>query len=110
MTSAPPLEQGALDLEAGLRAEKGLDSAAFVHGLVALGGLIKREGEVEDLAGFDGPAHDQLDQLGQVLPDGGWAAVQVDVGEEQLLAGQRDVVGDADIAHMAAWAGGVDGL
>ena len=34
--------------------EEGLDGAAFVHGPVALGDLVEREGEVEDLAGVDG--------------------------------------------------------
>src|SRR5689334_2663597 len=34
--------------------EEGLDRAALVHGLVALGGLVQWQGEVEDLAGVDG--------------------------------------------------------
>jgi len=36
--------------------------------------------------------------------------VQVHVGEEQLLPGQLDVMGDADVADMPAWASGADGL
>jgi hypothetical protein len=36
--------------------------------------------------------------------------VQVHAEEEQLVAGQGDVVGDADVADVAAGAGGADGL
>ena len=36
--------------------------------------------------------------------------MQVDVGEEQLLAGQLHVVGDPDVADVAAGPGGADGL
>src|SRR5687768_9416277 len=36
---------------AGSDAQQGLDGAAFVHGLVGVGGLLQRESEVEDLAG-----------------------------------------------------------
>jgi multimeric flavodoxin WrbA len=34
------------------RAQQRFDGAAFVHGLVALGGLVEGKGQVEDLAGF----------------------------------------------------------
>ena len=81
-----------------------------VHGLVALGRPVEREGEVEDLAGVDLAVPDELDQVGQVLPDRGGAAVDVDAGHEELVAGDRDVVGDADEADVAPGAGGVDGL
>ena len=36
--------------------------------------------------------------------------MQVHSGEEQLLAGQRDLVGDADVADVPARAGGADRL
>src|SRR6478752_3825159 len=45
--------------------EQGLDGAAFVHRLVAFGGVLQGQGEVEHLAGVDGPVPDQVDQLGQ---------------------------------------------
>jgi hypothetical protein len=48
-----------------LRPQQGLDRAALVHGPVALGGLLEREGEVEDLAGVDLAVPDQVDELGQ---------------------------------------------
>jgi hypothetical protein len=38
---------------------------AFVHGPVALGSRLEGQGEVEDLAGIDLAAPDQVDQLGQ---------------------------------------------
>ena len=67
--------------------EQRLDGAAFVHGSVALGGVVEREGQVEDLAGVDGAVGDEVDELGQEPADRGGAAVEVDVGEEQLVAG-----------------------
>src|SRR5215470_5355641 len=93
-----------------LGAEQGLDGTALVHRAIALGGLVEWQGQVEDLPGVDGPVADQLDELGQEPAHRGGAAVEVDMGEEQLLAGQFDVVGDADIAHVPAGAGGPDGL
>ena len=48
------------------------------------------------------PVPDQLDQLGQEPAHRCRSAVQVHAGEEQLVAGQRDVVGDADVADVAA--------
>src|SRR3954471_24512733 len=90
--------------------EQGLDRAALVHRPVALGGLVQRQGEVEDAAGVDGAVADELDQVGQEAADRGGTAVQVHLGEDQLVAGQRDVVGDADVADVPAGAGGPDGL
>src|SRR5829696_9048265 len=90
--------------------EQHLRGGALVHRLVALRRLVQREGEVEDLAGVDLAVPDELDQLGQVLPDRGGAAVDVDTGHEQLVAGDRDVVGDTDEAHVTARPGGVDRL
>jgi hypothetical protein len=39
--------------------------AALVHGLVALGGLVEREGGVEDLAGVDLAGPDEVDEVGR---------------------------------------------
>jgi hypothetical protein len=44
-------------------------------------------------------------QLRQEAADRGRAAVQVDLGVEQFLAGQRDAVRDADVADVPARAG-----
>src|ERR671913_138557 len=90
--------------------EQHFRGGALVHRLVALRRLVQREGEVEDLAGVDLAVPDEQDQLGQVLRDGGGAAVDVDTGHEQLVAGDRDIVGDADEAHVTARPGGVDRL
>ena len=90
------------------RAEKDLDGAPLIHGLVAVGGLVERELEVEDLAGVDRAVPDQVDQLGQEPAHRGGAAVQVDVGEEHLLTGQLHTMGDADEADVPAlrgWSG-----
>jgi hypothetical protein len=38
-----------------LRPQQGLDGVPLVHGLVALGGLLEGQFEVEDLAGVDLP-------------------------------------------------------
>ena len=51
-------------------------------------GFIEGQLEVEDLARVDLSVPDQLDQIGQEAAHRGGAAVQVDVGSEQLLAGQ----------------------
>src|SRR3954447_17765272 len=86
--------------------EQRLDGAPLVHRAVALGGLVQRQGEVEDLARVDRPAGDQVDELGQETAHRGRTAVQVDGGEEELVAGQGDVVGDTDVADVPARAGG----
>src|SRR4051794_23093337 len=90
--------------------EQHFRGGALVHRSVALRRLVQREGEVEDLAGVDRAVPDELDQPGQVLPDGGRAAVDVDTGHEQLVTGDRDVVEDADETHVTARPGGVDRL
>ncbi len=56
-------------------------------GSIALGGPVERQFEVEDLPRVDLVLADLLDQLGQEPPDWGWAAMEVDTGEEQLLSG-----------------------
>jgi hypothetical protein len=64
------------------------------HGAVALGGLVERQGQVEDHAGLDLAVASQINELGQEAAHRGGSAVQVHVGEEQLLvAGQLDTVG-----------------
>jgi len=85
--------------------EQDLGGGALVHGLVALGCLVEREGEVEDLAGVDLAVPDELDEVGQVATYGGRSAEGVDAGEEELDAGDLYVVVDADIAEVAAAAG-----
>ncbi len=72
--------------------------------------MVEWKGEVEDLARIDFAFPDQLDQVGQEPPDWSGAAVQMDAGEEQVDARDRDVVVDADEAHVAAGASGADGL
>ena len=54
------------------------------------------------MPGVDGPLPDEVDQVRQEAADRGGAAVQVDVGEEELLAGQLDPVGDADETDVPA--------
>lgn len=77
---------------------------------IAFGDLLQGQGEVEDLARVDPAREDQVDQVGQVAAYGGGAAAQADVGEEQLLAVDRHVAGDADEADVAAGAGRAQGL
>ena len=72
--------------------EQDLGGGALVHRLVALGSLLEREGEVEDLAGVDLAVPDELDQLGQEPPDRSGSAVDVHAGHEQLVAGDGDLV------------------
>src|SRR5919202_3716475 len=50
--------------------EQDLGGAALVHRLVALGGLLEGEDEVEDLAGVDLPVPDELDQVRQEAAHG----------------------------------------
>src|SRR5207244_6663693 len=90
--------------------EQCLDGSAFVHGAVALGDVVEGQGEVENLAGVDLAVPDEVDQLGQEAAHRRGTSVQVDVGEEQLLAGELDVMSDADVADVTAWPGGADGL
>src|SRR5436190_3282294 len=87
-----------------------LGCAAFVHRLVPVGRFVEREGEVEDLAGVDVAVPDQLDELGQEAAHGRGTAEEVHLGEEQFVAGDRDVVADADEADVAAGAGGAHRL
>src|SRR5947209_16313672 len=93
-----------------LRAQRGLDGPPLVHRGVRVRGLLERKGEVEDLARVDLAVAEELDQLGQEPAYRRGPAEQVHLGEEQLLAGQRDVVCDADVADVAAGPGGADGL
>ena len=103
------VHRGLLLRVVGSDGEEGLDGASFVHRPVAVGDLVERECEVEDLAGVDGAVRDQVDELGQESAHGGGAAVEVGVAEEQLIAGEV-AVGDADVADVAAGADRSDGL
>ncbi|ALG10457.1 hypothetical protein [Kibdelosporangium phytohabitans] len=69
----------------GSPAQQDLDGSAFGHGPVGVSGLAEREFEVENLAGVDLAVPDQVEQVRQVLPYRGRAAMQVNVGEEQFL-------------------------
>ena len=71
---------------------------------------VERQLQVEHLARLDLARPDPVHQVGQEPTDRGGAAVQVDVGEEQLHARERDLVGHPDVADMATGPGGVDGL
>lgn len=52
----------------------------LVHGAVALGKVVERHCQVEDLPGIDLSVPDQVDQLGQEPANGSGTAVEVDVG------------------------------
>ncbi len=65
-----------------LRAQQHLNGTVLVHRTVALHHLVKRQDQVEDLAGVDLLIPDEIDQFGQVTAYRDWAAVEVDVGEE----------------------------
>src|SRR5215211_6651608 len=86
----------------GSWAQEDLDRLALVHRAVAVGGLVERQRDVEDLAGVDLAVPDEVDQLGQEAPH--WGRPAVDMGEapEQVHAVQRDAMGDADEPDMAA--------
>ena len=81
-----------------LRKQQRLDGASTVHGAVAFSHLIESERQVEHLPRIDFAAPHQVDQLGQVLPHWGGAAVEVHVLEEQVLAVQFASVRDSYIA------------
>src|SRR3954469_10570805 len=66
--------------------EQHLCCSSLVHRLVALGCLLERERQVEDLAGVDLAVQDELDQLRQEATNGRWAAKQVHLREEELEA------------------------
>src|SRR5512135_2073174 len=84
-STGSPSRGGSWGSRPGSGAQQRLDRATLVHRLVALGGLLQRQGEVEDLARIDLAVADQLDQLGQEPAHRGRAVVQVHLGEEQLL-------------------------
>jgi hypothetical protein len=69
---------------------------ALVHRPVGLRHLVARQSQVEDLAGLDRPAPDQIDKLGRVPANGRGSAVQVEVSGEELLAIEFDPVRHAD--------------
>src|SRR3954471_17277744 len=80
----------------GSHREQDLGGGPLIHCLIALCCPVERQGEVEDLAGVDLAVPDQLNQLGQELPDRGRATVEVNARHEQLVAGDGDVVRDPD--------------
>ena len=91
-------------------AQQRLDRAALIHCAVGFRYLVERQGHIEDLAGVDLPVPHQLDQLGQVASHGSRTTMEVDMGEEQLLAVKLDPVRDTDVAHVSATASGLDRL
>src|SRR6266699_4128224 len=90
--------------------EQHLDRAPLVHGAVALGDLRHGQFQVEHLAGVDLPVPYEVDQRGQVAVHRGWTAVEVNVGEEQSLAVQLDLVRNADVGDVPTLASGADRL
>src|SRR5438067_2456098 len=93
----------------GSRVQERLDGAAFVHRPVAVGDLIQGQREVEDPPRVDLTVPDEVDQLGEEPAHWRWAAVQVRVTEEELVAGQV-AVGDTDVTNVSAGTGGADRL
>src|SRR6185437_9066969 len=85
-----------------LWAQQRLDRATLVHGAVSLRHLVQGKCQVEDLARFDLPVPNLLDQVGQIPPHRSRAAVQANVGEKQLRAIKADAMRNADIAHRTA--------
>jgi hypothetical protein len=106
----PCHEREVVELSVESRAQQGFYGAAFVHGFVAFGDLGEGQGEVEDFAGVDGSVQYEFDEVRQIAADGRGAAVEVDVGEEKLLAVELDFVGDPDEGDVAAAPRGLDGL
>src|SRR5439155_18835940 len=84
--------------------------AAFVHGAVALGNLRHRQFQVEHLAGVDLAIPHQVNQRRQVATHRGGTAVEVNVGEEQVLAVELDPVRNADEGDIPPLACGADRL
>src|SRR5215470_2315912 len=97
-----------LDVALGL--QKRLDRATLVHGAVTFRHLCQRQRQIEDLAGIDRSILDEIDQLRQETAHRRGAAVQVNVGEEQLLPVQFHTVRNSDIGNVSAGAGRMDGL
>src|SRR5438094_6094243 len=96
--------------EAPLRAQQNLDRAALVHRAVRFGDLVESQGQVKDLAWTYLSVPHQVDQLGQEAAHWGGATVEVDMGEEQLVAIELDPMRDADVAHGPTRAGGTNRL
>src|SRR5919199_1424422 len=70
--------------------EQRLDRPALVHRAVALGRLLQRQRLVEDLAGVNCAVEYKVDEVREVTTHRGRAAVQMDLGEEQLESRQLD--------------------
>src|SRR6516162_9958101 len=93
-----------------LRPQERLDRAALIHGAIALGNLIQRQHQVEDLAGIDRSIQDKINQLGEKTSHWGGAAVEMNVTIEKLLSIQFHAMWDADVPDVPAGARGLDGL
>lgn len=69
-----------------LRTQQRLDRAALVHGPIPFRHLVERQDQIENLTRVDRAIPHQLDELGEVPPDGCRTAVKMDMGEEEFLA------------------------
>src|SRR5258708_31118699 len=84
-----------------LGTQQRLDRSSGIHRAVTLRDLVEWQCEVEDLAGVDLAAVDEVDQFGQEAANGGGTAMEVDVGKKQLLALELNSMRNADITHVA---------
>ena len=102
-----PSDAGTADGERPGRSgtQEDLDRLALVHRAIAVGGLLERQLEVEDLARVDLAVPDKVDQLGQEATHRRGSAVQVGEAPEQVHAIDGDAVRDADEADVSAGAG-----
>src|SRR5206468_6900173 len=100
MPRLPPVTKTVLCLRTSLNPQERFDRAALIHGAIALGDLIQRQHQVEDLAGVECSFQDEINQLGQIRPDRSRAAMQMDVAVEQILALEHDPVWYTDIADV----------
>lgn len=86
----------------GSRLEEGLDGTALVRGGVTLGGLIEGEGRSKTLPGSIWRFQMRSMRSGRTRRTVRGAALHADVGVEQLLSIDADVVGHAGGAILAA--------
>src|SRR5215210_755968 len=93
-----------------LRVEQHLDRPPAIHRVVPSRRFVERQLEIEHLARVDQAVPDQVDKLGEEASNRCRATVEMDMAEEELVASELDVVRHADVAHMAARAGGANCL
>jgi len=62
------------------------DRTALVHRLVALRNFIEREDQIEHVPGIDPSIPNELDQVRKIPAHWSGAAMQADVGKEELLS------------------------